>query len=387
MRCLPLLACLSLVAACGGDDAPPDDNLLAPPPDGEGVQFTMSTTVAAGVEGEWCRFVTAPAAAMRVQRDEVRFTEGSHHFLLYETAYATIPTQTNDGRAVDTSGVFDCSSGPTDGWSITKLVGGSQNGSGDSMLAFPDGVAMPVRGGAVLLMNAHYLNATDHPLAPEIRINLWTAADAAVDGDILFLYNPAIRVPASGTARARWRCPVHADIQLGNVQSHMHRRGVGYAAGVAGQTPFYDNNRWEVVPVRTFEPPLAVAAGAALDYYCDYANGEDRTVYQGARSTDEMCMLIGSYWPANPRTSNCLDAEGGIGGEWVGNGTATCAATFDCLQAAFGVDGDPLHAITDCMLDASPDVAAPSSALLRCFMNEADPGASCGSQIAACRSS
>lgn len=375
-RLLPVL----LLAACT-DDPPPDD-LLAPPPDGQGVQFRMSTAIPAGVEGEWCQFVVAPAAAMRVQRDEVRFTEGSHHFLLYETSYAAIPTQTDDGRPVDTSGVFDCSGGPTDGWSITKLIGGSQNGEGDSILAFPDDVAMPVRGGAVLLMNAHYLNATDRTLTPEVRINLWTAADAPIDGDILFLYNPFIKVPARGGSRARWQCPVHADIAIANVQSHMHRRGVGYAASLAGQAPFYENDRWERVPVRVFDPPMQVPAGAMLDYHCDFDHGEDRTVYQGPRSTDEMCMLIGSYWPADPRTANCLDAEGGLGGTWIGDGAATCAETWQCLQGAFA-EPDTIRAITDCMALARPEVAAESSALLRCFGNGGDPG-TCAAQIAAC---
>lgn len=373
---------LFLALLCGCGDDPIEDELLAPPPDGQGVQFRMTTSIPAGVEGEWCQFVVAPAAPMRVQRDEVRFTEGSHHFLLYETSYPAIPTQTDDGRPVDTSGVFDCSSGPTDGWSVTKLVGGSQNGEGDSMLAFPAGVAMPVRGGAVLLMNAHYVNATDRTLTPEVRINLWTADDAPIDGDILFLYNPVIKVPAMGAARARWQCPVHRDISLANVQSHMHRRGVGYAASIAGQAPFYENDRWERVPVRVFDPPLAIAAGSAFDYHCDFDHGEDRTVYQGTRSTDEMCMLIGSYWPADPRISNCLDAEGGMGGTWIGEGEATCAQTWTCLQGAFGAP-DALRAITDCMVVARPEVAAESSALLRCFANGGDPGA-CAAQIAAC---
>src|SRR5687768_177288 len=100
MRALPIATFLVVFFAACGDDAPPDDDLLAPPPDGEGVQFRMTTTIQPGIEGEWCQFVTAPTTAMRVQRDEVRFTEGSHHFLLYETSYATIPTQRDDGRPV-----------------------------------------------------------------------------------------------------------------------------------------------------------------------------------------------------------------------------------------------------------------------------------------------
>ncbi|MEZ4402318.1 MAG: hypothetical protein R3B06_19995 [Kofleriaceae bacterium] len=374
-----------LVAGCG-TDAPGDDDdpLLAPPPAGRGVQFAMTHQIPAGVEGEWCQFVQAPAEELWIERDEVRFTAGSHHFLLYETSYDSIPTAKDDGTPVDTAGVFDCSDGATNGWSVTKLVGGSQNGEGDSMLAFPDGVAMSVRPHAVLLMNAHYLNASDAPLAPEVRINLWTRprAEVSMEGDLLFLYNPVIKVPAGGTGRARWRCPVHADITISNLQSHMHARGVGYQAAVTGGAVIYANDQWQAVPVETFTPGLRVPAGSTLDYHCDYRSTEDHTVYQGARSTDEMCMLIGSYYPADRRTSNCLDADGGLGGEYIGNGTATCAATLACLQGAAQVG---LDAITDCMDAASPTVAVETSAVFNCFANNGDPAAACQAAFAACQ--
>ncbi len=383
-RALPALSAslLALVACTGSDDAPPVDDLLPPPPAGQGVQFAMSHTIPAGVEGEWCRFVTAPADAQHVYKDEVRFTAGSHHFLLYETSYDAIPTQRDDGTPVDTSGVFDCSDGATNGWSVTRLIGGSQNGEGDSILDFPAGVALTVRPHAVLLMNAHYLNATDAPLTPEVRINLWTrpASEVTTEGDILFLYNPFIKVPASGDGRARWRCPVTRDITIANLQSHMHKRGVGYTAQITGGDVIYQNDSWQAVPVTRFPTGLHVAAGAQLDYWCDYHNAETRAVYQGARTTDEMCMLIGSYYPADPALSNCQTADGRIAGEWIGNGTATCAETFACLQGA----GD-LHAVTDCMDAASPAVSRSSSALVACFASQADPATACTAQIAACQ--
>jgi hypothetical protein len=383
-RWLHLLPVSLILAACGGDSPHPDDELLEPPPAGQGLQLTMSTEIAAGVEGEWCQFVVASDDELWIQRDEVRFTTGSHHFLLYETAYDTIPTQTDDGRPVDTSGVFDCSNGPTDGWSITKLIGGSQNGDGESILAFPEGVAMRVRPGAVLLMNAHYLNASPDTLEPRIAINLWTtpAADVQEEGDVLFLYNPVIKVPSAGTGRARWRCPVQRDITLVNVQSHMHKRGVGYAAMIEGEAPFYENDQWADVPV--VDVNLQVPAGSRFDYYCDYSHTEARDVYQGPRSTDEMCMLIGSYYPADPATANCLDQDFRIAGEWVGNGTATCATTLGCLQTAFEAE-DVIGAITDCMDEVDPRLAAPSSAVLACVMSSADPFVDCAAQIEACQ--
>ena len=395
---LPILAALSL-AACGSDDSGdpsdmtddgPGDELLAPPPDGQGVQFAMTTSLEAGVEAEHCLFVQAPDQEMWVTRDEARFTQGSHHLLLYETDYEAIPTQRDDGTPVDTSQVFDCSDGATNGWSVTKLIGGSQNATGDSMIAFPDGVAMPVRPGAVLLLNVHYINATDEMIEPEARINLWTVPEEEVDteGDLLFLYNPLIRVPQNGGSRAHWRCPVHEDITIANVQSHMHRRGVGYAAMIAGEEPFYDNDRWDNVEARSFDGGLRVSAGSSLEYYCDYQSSEARTVYQGPRSTDEMCMLIGSYYPADQRTANCLDDSGqNLAGEWIGEGTATCAETMTCVLGIDFTDPelDVLEPITDCMLAADPSVSRESSDFMLCLFSSDDPASDCGPQIEACQ--
>ena len=104
----------------------------------------------------------------------------------------------------------------------------------------------------------------------------------------------------------------------------MHARGVGFEARVDGGPPFYVNDRWEGVPVQAYDA-FTVKAGSVLDYRCDYRNTGGTPIYQGPRTTDEMCVLIGSYYPADPRTSTCLDESGQIlGGEWIGQGTATC---------------------------------------------------------------
>jgi hypothetical protein len=368
-----LLIAVLAVTACDSDEPTlPDAGGEAPR-----IHLEMTTTIAPGAEVEHCMFVTVPDAW--VSRDEITFSLGSHHVLVFQTPYAAIPTEKEDGTPVDTSGVFDCSDGATNGWRVTKLIGGSQNANGDSVMAFPPGVG--IRVGGVLLINAHYVNASDAPLTPAVAIDFFTLDAAAVqeEGDILFLYNPVIGIAPGATSRARWSCPVYRDITIANAQSHMHARGTGYQAAIEGQAPFYVNDRWEGVPVQRY-PDLVVRAGERLDYYCDYRNTENRPIYQGPRSTDEMCMLIGSYYPADPRTANCLDPAGELpGGDWIGNGTATCAATMGCLQTAAD-----LPAITDCMLAADPAVAQPSSALLRCFMSASDPGADCGAEIAAC---
>jgi hypothetical protein len=354
-------------AACTGDDSPPSEVL----------ELRMQATIPAASEVEYCKFVEIPDTW--VTRDRIEFTAGSHHVLVYQTAYTSIPTTKNDGTPVDTSGVFDCTDGATNGWSITKLIGGSQNRDGAAILRFPDGVGVHV--GGIAMINVHYVNASDEALATDVKIAFDTlpADQIAQEGDILFLYNPLISVPANTTARAHWRCPVYQDITISNVQSHMHARGTGYEARVDGNAPFYASTHWEQVPVDSID--LSVTAGSKLDYYCDYRNTESRHVYQGPRSSDEMCMLIGSYYPADPRTANCLDESGMLpGGDWIGQGAATCQQTMGCLQGA----GGELAAITDCMLAAKPEVSVELSAALRCFMSAANPLTECSAQIQTC---
>lgn len=389
--------------ACGSEDpvptpAPVEPELLAPPPAGEGVQFTMTTKLQPGVEAEHCKFVEAPAEGMFVQRDEVRFTKGSHHVLLYQTPYTSIPTTREDGEAFDTdeNGVFDCSDGATAGFSVDKLIAGSQNAEGDAFLSFPEGVAMPVTPGRVLLINVHYINASPEPIEPEVRINLYTIPEAEVveEGDILFWYNIFIKVDAQSESRARMRCNINSDITLMNIQSHMHARGTGYAAMKLGGEPFYTNEKWEDVPTKRFDGGMAVSAGTMFDYYCDYKNTGTKDVLQGPRSTDEMCMLIGSYYPADRGTSRCAaipelpEQTGNLGAEWVGNGEATCAATFGCVQQVFGAgpqDQDSfLGGVASCVNAADPTVSREMSDALRCLFMSEDPQAACETEFGAC---
>lgn len=394
-----LPSALSLVSmmGCGGDDPvtpEPTPELLEPPAAGQGIQLSMVTKLDPGTEAEHCMFVKGPADGMFIQRDEVRYTKGSHHFLLYETSYTEIPTAKQDGTAVDTSGVFDCSDGATNGWAVTKLVAGSQNADGTSMVSFPEGVAMKVAPNAVLMMNAHYINASAAVAEPVVKINLYTLPEAEVkiEGDILFLYNPFIRVSANSTRTARMRCPVHSDITIQNLQSHMHARGVGYQASILGEaTPMYTNTVWESVPVKDYGAGLKVAAGSTIDYQCDYKNTEARDVFQGPRSTDEMCMLIGSYYPADPATANCwADSVGApdqnsLGGEWVGDGKETCAATLGCFQKAFSTS---FEALMTCVGDSDPAVSREMSDSLRCIIKSLnqnkDPMTECQPEISAC---
>ena len=67
--------------------------------------------------------------------------------------------------------------------------------------------------------------------------------------------------------------------------------------------------KWEDVPVDVFDPGLTIAGGSRIEFTCEYDNPEDRPIYQGPRTSDEMCMLIGSYYPAQPHVGACSGRE------------------------------------------------------------------------------
>src|SRR5262249_8101543 len=150
------------------------------------LELRMQTTIPAATEVEYCKFVVLPDTW--VTHDQIEFTQGSHHVLVYQTAYTAIPTKKDNGTPVDTSGVFDCSDGATNGWSIKKLIGGSQNREGDAVLRFPEGIGVHI--GGIGLINVHYVNATDEALDTDVRIKFDTVPAETItqEGDILFLY-------------------------------------------------------------------------------------------------------------------------------------------------------------------------------------------------------
>ena len=232
-----------------------------------------------------------------------------------------------------------------------------------------------------------------------MRINFWTIDEAQKqhEGDILFLYNAFIRAPGMGSGKAHMRCAVHEDITLMSAQSHMHARGVSYTAQVMGDAPFYTNTAWEDVPVGSFEGGMEISAGSTFEYWCDYENPGAEDVYQGPRSTDEMCMLIGSYYPAHHGTGGCTydptdedEPAFSLGAEWVGQGSTNCADTMACIEAGFATASmNDFSSWQDCMVDASPDVSVEASGFMGCLLHSLISGAGlytevCADKIEAC---
>src|SRR5688572_5273704 len=97
---LVIAACSSDGGSAGPDAGGPDASaqpLLAPPPEGEGFQLAMDAPILAGEEVTYCQyFVLDGDAAIDVARFEHRYSEGSHHLILFQTQLA--PDDVNADR-------------------------------------------------------------------------------------------------------------------------------------------------------------------------------------------------------------------------------------------------------------------------------------------------
>jgi hypothetical protein len=375
-------------AACSsGDDAvapmtPGGVQDLTPPPAGQGMQLRMVSTLDKGIETERCKFFQVPPEGWYVNREDIRYTPGSHHVLLFKTAYTSIPTVNIHGATVDTSDVFPCPEGASGDWNLTGAAGGAQKANGVSgVQGLPEDTALVLAGGSVLLMNTHYLNASPGPLETDARINLYFTAKEKVkrEAGILFFYNPFIYLPEQSMAVARRSCPILKDINLVNGQSHMHKRGVDYFANLLdanGQMmkELYRGTEWQEVIMKEYggagEP---LKAGQSIEYQCGYNNKESpaHAIIQGPTTKDEMCMFLGLYYPRDPQTELCalmadkIAATTYLAGGWVGSGTVDGVTTAACITSSGGnhVPG----ALYKCVTDSCPKISVPMSKFVQCL--------------------
>lgn len=334
MEHLYKIACsIALVLiACGpgdsGNDPPPTDPTFPAPPDGEGIQLVSAVRVEPGEEQLACRYLTLPDAALDVARFQHRYTAGSHHMLLYPTN--KLPSEIDDGA------LFDCLERGDLG--ATGVIYGASDPDGE--LPYPDGVAMRLPAKSVVLLETHYLNPSDTALDAVARINLWFARAAVeVEAGTLFFRDWAIYLPPMpGEATATMRCELPGDISLLYATSHMHRRGTTFRSTVSnavGTSALHDSDSWESPTPTVYWPPRELSAGSSIELSCGYRNDATNPVIEGTSGeTDEMCVLVGGYWPKLSADAELclLDGSGPVL-----DGDRTCARVVDCMVSA-GVD-------------------------------------------------
>jgi hypothetical protein len=371
-----------------GDDAGTSSGTSLPPPaPGHGIQLTMETTIAASTEDERCKFVQT-TEDLWVNSEDIRYTPGSHHFLLYHTPYTSIPTVDNQGETIDTSGVFDCpDGGPAAYFNVDRGLGGAQSPDAPPVIGgLPSNVSVHIPAGSVLALDLHVLNASTKPLDVTVVMNLNTIpqSQATVEAGVYFFYNPFIRVPAGAKSQARMSCPVTSDVTIVNAQTHMHKQGLGGVANLEDGSgtvlqQLYTSQTWTDPPVKIWSPGMTVSAPQQIDFLCNYDNPGTTDVIQGlSASKNEMCVYAGAYYPRDTNFENCTNAT------YIGTGTADGATTLQCMGSVSPSSANFDDTYFGCVVDSCPAIAKPMTALIMCEeQNGAGSGTACTSQLTA----
>ncbi len=315
---LAAVASLGCLAACG-DTHGTESAVAGQATDGGAfpdVVFQMSGHVDANGEILDCVYVRMPSdrGKVAVGSAESTFTPGSHHFLVYRTNYDAIPAGGDE--------VHTC----TDAEQFVGITGTyyeAQTPKASRVL--PAGVAHVFEPGEVLLMTAHYLNATASGYDTQVHFRLHTEDTAKVkhEAGSIFFYNPMIEVPPFSVVTVTRTCPLSQDIELALLWSHMHARGIGFtatsddSAAVERAGDLYDSTTWSEPSPRTFpdDPPITLHANSSVTYTCTYRNTTSASFVAGqSAATNEMCILHGMYWPRlDSTTERCLGGTSSMG--------------------------------------------------------------------------
>jgi len=312
---------VALLTACSSSSPS-----TAPSPSSNDVTVAMELTVPPAAELHQCQYVSLPTDSdINVVGITHQYSTGSHHFLVFMTDLDAIPPSMN--------GQYDCVRGDEPIMQHAQgILYGAQSPMGGG--PFPEGIGFPMKAHQVLLLQAHYINATSEPLDAKLSATFATASADKVreKAGFMVFYDPFIYLPPQSTATSGIRCEVTGDINLIGGFTHYHQRGTGMQVWVdpdmttQSETPFYSTDNWE--HPADFRGPLAISKGSAVRFQCNYTNSDTVDVFQGPNAkTSEMCVFAGLYYPALPGDFNfCANLS------VTGTGTQACTDLLTCVQ-------------------------------------------------------
>jgi hypothetical protein len=292
-------ACALLaVAACGGGDGGDDGDTA--PPEGYVRYETPPVTVLPGENGMWLQWVAEPADHDRNIDDLIGAQgPGGHHAILY-TAKEAAP--------IGTTRVFE-----NEDQADIQFVGGT-GGEGADSLVLPEGVVFRVPAGRALVVQTHYLNASDQPMEGNSTIDVKFSDPQPTDRVARFFANASRRVsvPPNQDSTMQTSCVLPHDMPLLMYANHMHEMGMSITTTAtlpSGEAMALKSDpQWDVE--WTFNPdyiigdpdaPLVLPAGTRLTTDCAWRNTTGETL----TSPDEMCVFFAFFF--GDKDATCAD--------------------------------------------------------------------------------
>ncbi|HEY1546656.1 MAG TPA: hypothetical protein VGG28_02485 [Kofleriaceae bacterium] len=304
------LALVCVVAACG-TNGPDYIAGFDPPPVQAG--YTRYVTppvedIKPGDNVEYCQWV-APAADE--DQDVVGFdglqSATGHHAILF----ATSETNFKVGES------HICT---TDDMLSVSYMGAIAGTNGQSLSSLPDGLFFRLHKGQAVLVNTHWLNATDNTVEGQavVDVKLTPADPSRTVADVFANNGDTFTIPPGDPTSYDVNCVFQQDMNFAMVANHMHSAGLSAYTEVlhtdGTSTMLRQDSGWtqdeQFNPVYTMyslASPYVVHAGETMHSHCEWQNPGQSTLM----FPDEMCAGNGFYFPGNGLFA-CEDGQWGL---------------------------------------------------------------------------
>ena len=289
---LPASAAAFLLVACSDPEAG-EPVSEAPEP----LALTFGPyAVQSGEEQDFCEYFElegdAPTYVTRLHQENLGRT---HHAFLYKTTLDTPP------------GKGPCPDAAQKLFESTPLYAAT---AGQAPSEMPEGVAMVLEAGQKMFLNIHLLNVTGEALSEEVTLTLdrGDPGRSWIPVGFFEFTTTDIHVPPHAEASAGNSCVFGADVSVVSITSHSHSRSTLVTAnlwdGAGPGEEVYRSTSWAEPAVTFFEDPPAIRYDHGLTFTCNYENTDAYQVDFGDSADDEMCYLLGYYYPG-PDTIIC----------------------------------------------------------------------------------
>jgi hypothetical protein len=281
---------ISLVA-CGTDKAVGPETLpelIVPPPPDNGMQVITPVfgPVQAGLDYEVCTWtdqITTEQTDVRATLAYQTEPPGHHAILFYTTEKQPPGTQ----RICTDSDM-----------ATFRFLAG--NGGNGEMNVAPGNLVYRIPAGAQIVVNHHYLNATDKDMSGQTAVNLYFAdpGQEYIPSGNTAITNTSLMVE-EGVTTQEMHAVVNRTMKLWYFAPHMHRWGSDITIKINGE-PLANigDTKWQ--PAYTFHPPehrldpatpMILHDGDKIDVACTWNNTSGRQLGFGF----EMCVAFGQY--------------------------------------------------------------------------------------------
>jgi hypothetical protein len=277
-----------------------EDACLPKPTNGFQVE-SKGAEIQPGSDVEYCEVLKLPGDASQtyyVDRFELAMTKGSHHLIVSAVRPGS---KTEAGLKIGSKKICN---GASDFGPDTEIATGSQAPYHED--TFPAGVGKVFRGGQLLIFDYHYLNASVKPITARARVNFHTADASQVTklARGFGFYNTAFSVLPGQKKTFTAGCTFKDDVVVFELVRHTHRWGTSFDTWYSGgaldgkhvwTSPHYEDTQFD------FPEPVLMKKGTGFTWSCTFENTTNQTLKFGSKATDEMCILFGGWYSANPK--------------------------------------------------------------------------------------